>query len=127
MIYVKVNGTLYPATIDGQMQDYTWDNRESKTITMQGTYDEIVGLFKDGALWSIVMKETVQKRNEDGSPVLDEAGNPVTEEQTSEWDNSEFSMSGPITDNRDGTVSIKMGKPTDLEDAMELLLGGETA
>ena len=127
MIYVKVNGTLYPATIDGQMQDYTWDNRESKTITMHGTYDEIVGLFKDGALWSIVMKETVQKRNEDGSLVLDEAGNPVTEEQTSEWNNSEFSMSGPITDNRDGTVSIKMGKPTDLEDAMELLLGGETA
>ena len=127
MIYVKVNGALYPATIDGQMQDYTWDNRESKTITMQGTYDEIVGLFKDGTPWSIVMKETLQKRNEDGSPALDKAGNPVMEEQTSEWDNSEFSMSGPITDNRDGTVSIKMGKPTDLEDAMELLLGGETA
>lgn len=127
MIYVKVNGTLYPATIDGQMQDYTWDNRESKTVTMQGTYDEIVGLFKDGTPWSIVMKEEVQKRNEDGSLVLDKAGNPVMEEQTSEWDNSEFSMSGPITDNRDGTVSIKMGKPTDLEDAMELLLGGETA
>ena len=127
MIYVKVNGTLYPATIDGQMQDYQWDNRETKTITMQGTYDEIVGLFKDGTPWSIVMKETVQQRNDDGSLVLDKAGNPVTEEQTSEWDNSEFSMSGPITDNRDGTVSIKMGKPTDLEDAMELLLGGETA
>ena len=127
MIYVKVNGALYPATIDGQMQDYTWDNRESKTITMQGTYDEIVGLFKDGTPWSIVMKEEVQQRNDDGSLVLDKAGNPITEEQTSEWDNSEFSMSGPITDNRDGTVSIKMGKPTDLEDAMELLLGGETA
>ena len=127
MIYVKVNGTLYPATIDGQMQDYQWDNRESKVITMQGTYDEIVGLFKDGTPWSIVMKEEVQQRNDDGSLVLDKAGNPVTEEQTSEWDNSEFSMSGPITDNRDGTVSIKMGKPTDLEDAMELLLGGETA
>ena len=127
MIYVKVNGTLYPATIDGQMQDYQWDNRESKTITMQGTYDEIVELFGDNAPWSIVMKETVQKRSEDGSLVLDDAGNPVTEEQTSEWDNSEFAMSGPITDNRDGTVSIKMGKPTDLEDAMELLLGGETA
>lgn len=127
MIYVKVNETLYPATIDGQMQDYTWDNRESKTITMQGTYDEIVGLFGDNTPWSIVIKEEVQKRNEDGSLVLDKAGNPVMEEQTSEWDNSEFSMSGPITDNRDGTVSIKMGKPTDLEDAMELLLGGETA
>ena len=127
MIYVKVNGTLYPATIDGQMQDYTWDNRESKTITMQGVYDEIVGLFGDNTPWSIVMKEEVQQRNDDGSLVLDKAGNPVMEEQTSEWDNSEFSMSGPITDNRDGTVSIKMGKPTDLEDAMELLLGGETA
>lgn len=127
MIYVKVNETLYPAIIDGQMQDYTWDNRESKTITMQGVYDEIVGLFGDNTPWSIVMKEEVQKRNDDGSLVLDKAGNPVTEEQTSEWDNSEFSMSGPITDNRDGTVSIKMGKPTDLEDAMELLLGGETA
>lgn len=127
MIYVKVNGTLYLATIDGQMQDYTWDNRETKVITMQGTYDEIVELFKDGTPWSIVMKEMAQKRNEDGSLVLDETGNPVTEKRTSEWDNSEFSMSGPITDNRDGTVSIKMGKPTDLEDAMELLLGGETA
>lgn len=127
MIYVKVNETLYPATIDGQMQDYTWDNRESKTITMQGVYDEIVGLFGDNTPWSIVMKEEVQQRNDDGSLVLDKAGNPVMEEQTSEWDNSEFSMSGPITDNRDGTVSIKMGKPTDLEDAMELLLGGETA
>ena len=127
MIYVKVNGALYPATIDGQMQDYTWDNRESKTVTMQGTYDEIVELFGDNAPWSIVMKEEVQQRNDDGSLVLDKAGNPITEEQTSEWDNSEFSMSGPITDNRDGTVSIKMGKPTDLEDAMELLLGGETA
>ena len=127
MIYVKVNETLYPATIDGQMQDYTWDNRESKVITMQGTYDEIVGLFGDNTPWSIVMKEEVQQRNDDGSLVLNEAGNPITEEQASEWDNSEFSMSGPITDNRDGTVSIKMGKPTDLEDAMELLLGGETA
>ena len=127
MIYVKVNETLYPATIDGQMQDYTWDNRESKTITMQGVYDEIVGLFGDNTPWSIVMKEEVQQRNDDGSLVLDKAGNPVMEEQTSEWDNSEFSMSGPITDNRDSTVSIKMGKPTDLEDAMELLLGGETA
>ena len=117
----KRMSVLYPGPGGG------WDNRESKTVTMQGTYDEIVELFGDNAPWSIVMKETVQKRSEDGSLVLDDAGNPVTEEQTSEWDNSEFAMSGPITDNRDGTVSIKMGKPTDLEDAMELLLGGETA
>ena len=27
----------------------------------------------------------------------------------------------------DGTVTIKMGKPTDLEDAYEMLLGGDEA
>ena len=64
--------------------------------------------------------------SEDGAPLLDENGAPQVTERVSEWDNSDYSLSGPITDNRDGTVSIKMGKPTDLEDAMELLLGGET-
>ena len=46
-------------------------------------------------------------------------------ETEAEWDNSAFSLSGDITDHRDGTVTIKMGKPTDLEDAYEMLLGGD--
>lgn len=52
---------------------------------------------------------------EDGLAVVDASGSPVMEEQVLEWDNSEYSVSGSITDNRDGTVSVKMGKPTEAE------------
>lgn len=48
-------------------------------------------------------------------------------ENEAEWDNSAYSLSGDITDHRDGTVTIKMGKPTDLEDAYEMLMGGDEA
>lgn len=122
MIYVKVNNVKYPATVDGQMHDYSWDNRESKSITMTNTYDNICALFPDGVSWSIIVESETPKYNEDSSPVLDDNGNPVLE--TQEFDNSGFSMSGPITDNRDGTCTIKMGKSTDLEDAYEMLIGG---
>lgn len=127
MTYIKVNDTLYPATIDGQMQDYAWDGRETKKVTMKGTYAEILALLPDGTKWSIVSKDTITATGEDGTPLLDENGAPKVTERVSEWDNSDYSMSGPVTDNRDGTVSIKMGKPTDLEDAMGLLLGGKKA
>lgn len=38
-----------------------------------------------------------------------------TTEVVNEYDNSEYSLAGDITDHRDGTVSIKMGKPTEAE------------
>ena len=47
-----------------------------------------------------------------------EAGTPValvrpeTTEQVQEWDNSDYCVAGPITDNRDGTITAKMGKKT---------------
>ena len=112
MTYTKVNGNLYPATIDGAVMDYKWDNRESKSITLEKTYAGVLALLPDNTPWSIVQKDTVQK--EDGT----------TEEKVTEWDNSEFSMSGDITDHRNGTVTIKMDKSTDLEDAYEMLIGG---
>lgn len=125
MTYIKVNDILYPATIDGQVQDYAWDGRESKKVTMEATYEEIMALLPDGTPWSIVSKDVVTATGEDGAPLLDENGAPQVTERVSEWDNSDYSLSGPITDNRDGTVSIKMGKPTDLEDAYAMMLGGE--
>lgn len=125
MTYIKVNDILYPATIDGQMQDYAWDGRETKKVTMAATYKEIMALLPDGTPWSIVSKDTVTATGEDGTPLLDENGVPQVTERVSEWDNSDYSLSGPVTDNRDGTVSITMGKPTDLEDAYAMMLGGE--
>nr|DAT44445.1 MAG TPA: hypothetical protein [Caudoviricetes sp.] len=124
MIYVKVNDIKYPATVDGQMNDYSWDNRESKSITLTDTYDNVKTLFPDGISWCIVVETESQKYDENGNTVLDEAGNPVIVTTEEEFDNSDFSMSGPITDNRNGTCTIKMGKSTDLEDAYEMLIGG---
>ena len=115
MTYIKVNNTLYPATIDGRIADYEWDRRDTKSITLSMTYAEVLALLPDNTAWSIVQKDTVQKTGADGQPMVDDSGNPVTEEVTSEYDNSEYSMSGVIRDNRDGTVTIKMGKPTEIE------------
>ena len=115
MTYIKVNNTLYPATIDGRIGDYEWDRRDTKSITLSMTYAEVLALLPDNTAWAIVQKDTVQKTDDNGQPMVDDSGNPVTEEVTTEYDNSEYSMSGVIRDNRDGTVTIKMGKPTEIE------------
>lgn len=115
MTYIKVNNTLYPAKIDGRIGDYEWNRRDTKSITLSMTYAEVLALLPDNTPWSIVQKDTVQKIGEDGQPMTDTSGNPITEEVTTEFDNSEYSMSGVITDNRDGTCTIKMGKPTEME------------
>ena len=45
----------------------------------------------------------------------------ITASIINEYDNSEYSMSGVIRDNRDGTVTIKMGKPTEIENILSEL------
>ena len=49
---------------------------------------------------------------------------PVYETRQEEFDNSEFCIRGDLTVHVDGTCTVKMGKPTDLEDAYEMLYGG---
>lgn len=116
---IKINGTLYPAEISGRLTDRDWDGRESKSITLEMTHAAAEALFADGAAWSIVDTYTADK--------LDDAGEPTgeTETVTQEYDNSEFSVAGEITDHRDGTVTVKMGKATALEDAYARLYGGD--
>lgn len=110
-IYIKVNNTEYPAEINGNPKDRSWGERDTKTITLTMTHDEAAALLPDNTPWSIVLRETVD--------VLDEQGQPTgeTKEVVNEYDNSEYSLAGDITDHRDGTVSIKMGKPTETESA----------
>lgn len=124
MIQIKVNNTLYPAVVDGRMVDRDWDDRESKSITLNMAYEEVLALLPDGTPWSIVQQHTVVARDDDGNVIAGESGAEVMQTVMQEWDNSEYSMSGDITDHRDGTVTIKMGKPTDLETAYEMLIGG---
>lgn len=106
MTYFKTNNTEYLASVAGKVTDRDWDNRESKAITLEMTHAVAVQLFEDGLSWSIVQRDTV--------PVYDESGNPTSEttEQVQEWDNSDYCVAGPITDNRDGTITAKMGKKT---------------
>lgn len=110
-IYIKVNSTEYPAEVTYSGTDYEWGGRDTKTIRLHMTSAEAAALLPDNTPWTIVQRETV--------PVLDESGAPTdqTEEHIEEWDNSEYCVSGVITDHRDGTVSIKMGKPTETENA----------
>lgn len=109
--YIKVNNTEYPAEINGNPKDRSWDGRDTKSITLTMTAAEVAALLPDNTPWSIVLRETVDKLDNDGNPTGE------TKEVVNEWDNSEYSLSGAITDHRDGTVSIKMGKPTEAESA----------
>lgn len=129
MTFVKLNDTLYPATINGRVADKDWDNRESKAITLEMDYATAIALFVDGLAWSIVQQNEVPayQMDENGEYVLDENGEPIqtgTEEQETEFDNSEYNLAGDLTDHRDGTITVKMGKLTDLEEAYEIMLGG---
>ena len=121
MTYIKVNNTLYPAMIDGKIADYEWNRRDTKSITLTMTYAEVLALLPDNTPWSIVQKDIVQKYDENGKLLVDADGNPVTEEITTEFDNSEYTMSGVIRDNRNGTVTIKMGKLTEIESILSEL------
>lgn len=114
MIYFKTNNTEYPASIAGRMNDRDWGGRESKAITLETTYAEAAQLFVDGLSWSIVQRDTVPVYGEDGTPTGE------TEEQVQEWDNSDFCVAGSITDNRNGTITAKMGKRTDSDILAEL-------
>ena len=121
MTFIKINNTLYPAAIGGRVADRDWGDRESKSITLEMDYATANALFVNGLVWSIVQRDEV--------PVygMDENGEPIqtgTEILETEFDNSEYNLAGDLTDHRDGRITAKMGKLTDLEQAYEIMLGG---
>lgn len=112
MVYLKINDTLYPAEIRGRMHDKDWDSRESMAVTVNMTHEEAAALFVNDMEWGHVYQ---------GDPYIGENGEAVTPEPEV-YDDSDFSIAGPITDNRDGTVTCKMGKLLDSE-ALAIILG----
>lgn len=102
MTYIKIKDTLHPATIFGRTADSDWNKRESKAITLEMSYEDAMTLFVDDLEWAIVY--------EDG-------------EITEVYDNAEYSVAGPVADNRNGTVTVKMGKPT-ADELLAILMGG---
>lgn len=109
--YLKVNGQEYPAKFISKYQDRNWDMRESVAVHLTMTAAEAAALLPSNTPWSIVFRETKDKLDNDGNPT------GQTEEVVTEEDMSTYSLAGDITDHRDGTVSVKMGKPTETENA----------
>lgn len=91
MNYVNIGGLKLEATIQSRPVDNSWEGRESKAITFTSTYEEAMTLFSDGVIWSCIYTNP-----ESGAEV--------------ETDMSEFALAGSVTDNRNGTVTVKMGK-----------------
>lgn len=101
MQYVIINGSQLEAIVQTRPNDSTWGGRESKAITFASTYQEAMAMFTDGASWSLVTQQ--------GDDAV-------------EVDMSEFALAGPVTDNRNGTITVKMGKYLDTE-LMTISLG----
>lgn len=91
---VKIKEALLEAVVQSRPEDVAWDGRESKAITFAGTYEEAVSLFTNDAQWSVINAYT----DENGDNIL------------TETDMSDFALAGSITDNRNGTMTVKMGK-----------------
>ena len=106
MLYLKAGNMEYPASVTGREIDRDWDGRASKTVTLQMTYAEAAQLFTDGLVWSVAEKQP----DEDGA-----------EQTVRENDCSGYCVAGPITDYRDGSIAVKMGKYTQLELALREL------
>lgn len=104
---LKANNTETPCEAAEHYRDSAW-GRPTCTVTIKASAAEIAALLPSNAPWSLIEREDV----------LDELGAPTGQTVDHERDMSEYSLSGDITDHRDGTVSIKMGKPTEAESAV---------
>lgn len=107
--YVKIGENQYEASITGRINDKDWDNRSSKAITVEMSYADAIKMFNDDIEWFILqdVEETMEEVNEETGEVIYR-----TVINTESYDNSEYSVAGSITDNRDGTITAKMGKVT---------------
>lgn len=107
MNYVTINGRRIAARMRRRLADGDWDNRESWSLTMEMSNQEAAALFSHDAQWGMI--QTIKDTNG---------------EKEVETDMRDFSVAGTITDNRNGTVTVKMGELTDRE-ALEILIGGK--
>lgn len=93
---VRINGAeLACSGTQIRAKDTQWDNRESIAVTIPTSYAQAVATFVDDTPWSVLYEGV----DDDGMP------------HVTERDMSDYAISGPVTDNRDGTVTIRMGKP----------------
>lgn len=100
---VKINEQEYTATIIGTKRDTAWGNRESKAITLTMDYATAMSTFVNDVPWSILYQ---------GPDYYDPETKQTVTPEVEEYDNSDYCLAGDVTDHRDGTITVKMGKPT---------------
>ena len=100
---IRICGKLYDATVSGTSRDPHWNNRASKSITLSMDYATAMETFADDVPWSILYQPSDYY-----DPETQQMVTPAVEE----YDNSDYCILGDITVHRDGTVTVKMGKPT---------------
>lgn len=103
MLKVKIAGNEYEAIVSGVANDVLWGRRESKSITLAMDYETAVATFADDVPWSILYQP---------SDYYDPETKQTVTPPVEEYDNSDYCILGDITVHRDGTVTVKMGKPT---------------
>src|SRR5574344_402344 len=105
---LKINGTTYETNgIYGVSADIRGEKRECLKIVLPSmTYAVASSVFTDGISIVIVSGD------------VDESGNPI------EYDQSEYSVAGDIVDTRDGGIIVYMGKRTQKEKLIALVISG---
>ena len=101
---IKVNNKTYPASsVYGRTEALAGFNRDVITMILEGTYADVSADFVAGAEFTVV----------------DDNGGEYTYDT--------YGVAGPITDNRDGTCTIKMGKNNTSEQDLETQVAEEKA
>lgn len=89
---LKVNNNNYTCEkVLIHIKDYTWDMRDNIEITLRMSYPDAVNLFVNDIQYGQIL-------DDDSYVSFDE-----------------YSVAGPITDYRNGMLSVRMGKPTESE------------
>lgn len=118
--YITIGGQeIETRPAAGRMRDADWGGRESRAVTIdKSAVADPLALFCDGAVWGMIHRytTTVPVLDAEGNVQMNEDGTVKSTTETAEDrymdDYADFILAGPITDNRDGTITAKMGKKT---------------
>lgn len=116
MTQIRINGQTYDATVSGTSRDTSWGGRKSKSITLAMDYATAMATFVDNVPWSILYQ---------GPDYYDPETKETVTPEVEEYDNSDYCILGDITVHRDGTITVKMGKPT-AEELNQILMEAMT-
>lgn len=100
---LRINKKEFPLLSATAATEYMKNyNRDVVTLKMEATFEDAATNFIDGATFTII----------------DDAGQP--------YEYKDHTLAGPITDHRDGTVTVKMGKANTAEqDALDKAAAAE--